>query len=291
MSDKKLLEESTIRRFQTLANIKPLNVLEEGKKSGSAHEKAESPAKAERPKGHEGEKKELKKAPAKSKKPVKENARPGVTFMREDDSNATESVMHEEVEEGTLEEEAVEEMFMGEAEGEEAGGGMGMGDGEEAGEEGGEDIKPEVEALVSALNGLLVKVGKKDLEVDVEAGGEEEAGEAGEAGGEEAPVMEAAKTKKEEGYGMKKEAKKKKPAPAEEAGVYESLDLEVEDDEALAEELTRRVAARLMAEMKKAKKGVTEASGKGWLSKPGKASPAKGHGPSKKAFGTKSKGL
>ena len=67
-------------------------------------------------------------------------------------------------------------------------------------------------------------------------------------------------------------------------------ELQVEDDEALAEELTRRVAARLVAEMKKAKKGMTE--GGSWGAPPktkGKAAP-KGHGPSKKPFGAKGKG-
>ena len=89
---------------------------------------------------------------------------------------------------------------------------------------------------------------------------------------------------------------KKKPMPAkgkgeekkkEEEGVYENLDLEVQDDEALAEELTRRVAARLVAEMKKAKKGMTE-DFTGGGTKHAKA--PKGHGASKKPFGTKGKG-
>ena len=90
---------------------------------------------------------------------------------------------------------------------------------------------------------------------------------------------------------MMKEAKKKKPAEKEkeEEGVYESLDLQVEDDEALAEELTRRVAARLVAEMKKAKKpkGMTEDFLGGGTKK---ATPPKGHGAGGKSFGTKSKG-
>jgi len=87
----------------------------------------------------------------------------------------------------------------------------------------------------------------------------------------------------------KKEEKKKKPAEKEEESVYESLNLEVEDDEALAEELTRRVAARLVAEMKKAKKpkGMTEDFLGGGTKK---ATPPKGHGAGGKSFGTKSKG-
>ena len=45
MSDKKqLLEESTIRRFQALANIKPVEMLEEGKKKPAAKGKEEKPA-------------------------------------------------------------------------------------------------------------------------------------------------------------------------------------------------------------------------------------------------------
>ena len=43
MSDKKLLEESTVRRFQALANIKPVGgLISEGKKSGG--KKSETPA-------------------------------------------------------------------------------------------------------------------------------------------------------------------------------------------------------------------------------------------------------
>ena len=115
----------------------------------------------------------------------------------------------------------------------------------------------------------------------MEAGdeGEEAGGEEGGAEEEkEGAVMEAKK---------KKEDKKKKEK--EEEGVYESLDLQVEDDEALAEELTRRVAARLVAEMKKAKKakGMTEDFLGGGTKK---ATPPKGHGAGGKSFGTKSKG-
>ena len=174
MSDKKLLEESTIRRFQTLANIKPLNVLEEGKKKPASKGKEEKPA----------------------------GGRKTSSAMKPEDSEKR--AAGKELEEG-LEEETVEEMYMDqtegeekymeEAEGEEAGGDMDMGGGEEAGGEGGDDVKPEVEALVSALNGLLAKVGKGELEVDVEAGAE--GGEGEEAGGEEeAPVMEAKKKRK-----------------------------------------------------------------------------------------------
>lgn len=273
MSDKKLLEESTIRRFQTLANIKPLNVLEEGKKKSASKGKEDKPA----------------------------GGRKTASAMKPEDSEkrAAGKELEESIEEETLEEETVEEMFMGEAEGEEAGGDMGgeMGGGEEAGGEGGDDVKPEVEALVSALNGLLAKVGKGELEVDVEAG--EEGGEGEEAGGEEGgeeeeeegAVMEAKKKKEKEE--MMKEAKKKKSAEKEkeEEGVYESLDLQVEDDEALAEELTRRVAARLVAEMKKAKKakGMTE-DFLGGGTKHAKGAVKKGHGPGSKSFGTKSKG-
>ena len=273
MSDKKLLEESTIRRFQTLANIKPLNVLEEGKKKPASKGKEEKPA----------------------------GGRKTSSAMKPEDSEKR--AAGKELEEG-LEEETVEEMYMDqaegeekymeEAEGEEAGGDMDMGGSEEAGGEGGDDVKPEVEALVSALNGLLAKVGKGELEVDVEAGAE--GGEGEEAGGEEeAPVMEAKKKKEEkkEKEEMMKEAKKKKPAEKEkekeEEGVYESLNLEVEDDEALAEELTRRVAARLVAEMKKAKKGVTE-DFTGGGTKHTKPPKAKGNPSKAGSFGTKGKG-
>ena len=264
MSDKKLLEEGTVRRFQALANIKPLNTLEEGKKKGSKHEKGESAKKekAEHGKGHESEKTEKK---------LEETHHIPDSVPAE---RAGRSVFGEEEEMGDM--------------------GADMGGGEEAGGEGGDDVKPAVEALVSALNDLLSKVGKGELEVDVEAGAEggEEAPEAGEGEEEEEEegVMEA--KQEEEGYGMKKEAKKPmkgKKKEEEEEGVYESLNLEVEDDEALAEELTRRVAARLVAEMKKAKKSMTE-DFTGGGTKHSKPPKAKGNPGKSGSFGTKSKG-
>ena len=273
MSDKKLLEEGTVRRFMELANIKPLNTLSEAAKKPAAKPAAEEPA-AKDPAAKEP-------AGGKGRKGLKENERPGVTFMREDDPNATSGVMHEE--------EAMGDMS---AVGGEAGG---MGGGEEAGVEGGEGLKPAVQKIIDGLNELLADSG---LEVDMEKeeGGEgEEAPEAGEEEEEEEEEEGTVYEKKEmeEGYGKKKMEEKKKMKPAEEEKMEEDLQLEelqVEDDEALAEELTRRVAARLVAEMKKAKKGMTE--GGSWGAPPktkGKAAP-KGHGPSKKPFGAKGKG-
>jgi hypothetical protein len=130
MSDKKLLEESTIRRFQALANIKSLSTLSEGKKSGSKHEKGESAAeeKAEHGKGHKSEKKEkkLEETSVGSRDRIDIGGQP---VTEEEEMGGDMSAM-----------------------GGEAGG---MGGGEEAGGEGGDDVKPAVEALVSALNDLL----------------------------------------------------------------------------------------------------------------------------------------
>jgi len=260
MSDKKLLEEGTVRRFMELANIKPLNTIAEGKKKKEGL-------------------KEKEEKPAKGMKPAA-GGRPGASGM--DPATAAKAkagkkgaAVEESIEESI--EETVEENFIGEAEGEEAGGEMAdmgadmgdMGGDMGGGEEGGDSKKPAVQKIIDGLNELLADSG---LEVDMEkegggGEGEEAGGEAGEEG-----MLEA--------YGKKK-MEEKKPS-AEEEGVYESLNLEVEDDEALAEELTRRVAARLVAEMKK--------GGGKWGAPPKAAKKPTGHGASKKAFGTKSKG-
>ena len=262
MSDKKkLLEESTIRRFMKLANIKPLNEME-GTFAGGApmHDEARFAG----------------------------GGRPAPGGMREE-----------------LEEEGVEEEVGGEEEAPEALPAPEMG-----GAEGG-GLKAKVESLVDAFNALLeelpdmegTEIGVEDSEH--EAGEEEHGGEEMEEEGslyeeleeegiteeleEEGQVKEEGKHKwkqeegkkhhkgvKEEGKhkGMKEEGKKK---------MEEKKKLNKED---LAEELTRRVAARLMAEMTKhskfVKKGTT---GPKALTGAGTKShgPVKGHGPKKVA--------
>lgn len=278
MSEKKLLEESTIRRFQTLAGVKPI--------ANGLIEEAAS-------------KKAAKKA---GKEPTPAGGR-GLGFSRDKDrGNLGSAGLNETYEQ--------EEMAMHEADEEGAGAGMeapaGMGGGETMGGGKGGDVKAEIENLVDALNSLLQKVGEGEYEVDVEAGGEAEeapeapmGGEEEEEGGaaeeeEEGHIyeekQEEGKKKMEEKKHASKHGKKAEKAAEEEGTMEESLDLEIDDDEYLAEELTKRVAARLVAEMKKAKavkegkKGaagsVAAASGKSGThhSKPPKAkgSPTKG---------------
>jgi hypothetical protein len=158
-------------------------------------------------------------------------------------------------------------------------------------------LRAEVDALVDAFNALLEKLpGMEGTEVGVE----DEAGEEGDMGGEEfdAPEMEEGslyeeleeegltEELEEEGY-VKEEGKK--PAflkKGEEGKEVKEEGKKKFDKEELAEELTRRVAARLMAEMTKhskfVKKGTT---GPKALTGAGTKShgPVKGHGPKKVA--------
>lgn len=252
MSDKKLLEEGVVRRFQTLANIKPIanGLIEEGKKSGSKHEKGESAAKekAEHGKGHKSEKKEKKK------------------------------LEETEVHDSSPVDVAGQRVFREQEEPADTAGDMGggmppVGDEMGGGAKGG-DVKAEVQGLVNSLNNILKLVGQENLEVDVEAD-EEEAPEAapaeeeeeGTSAEEEGAVME---TYEEEGMKKMEEEGKK---------MEEALDLEIDDDEYLAEELTKRVAARLVAEMKKAK-----------ASKAGSENAAKGKGATHHTKPPKAKG-
>jgi hypothetical protein len=244
MSEKKLLEESTIRRFMKLANIKPLN--ETGMFAGGS--------------------------PMEDQARFADGGRPAPGGLREEEEPAEEPEMDGEL--GGEEEEAPEAPEMG-------------------GMEGG-DLKAKVDALVDAFNALLSDLpGMEGTEVGVEDDGGEEFG--GEEFGGEGPEMEEASLYEElEEEGLTEEL--------EEEGLTEELEEEGQvkeegkkpekkekkkmDKEELAEELTRRVAARLMAEMKKnskfVKKGTT---GPKALTGTGTKShgPVKGHGPKKVA--------
>lgn len=244
MSEKKqLLEESTIRRFMKLANIKPL---------------AEGEG-LSRDRDFAGIGKEGRKHAGDATVPLREKKKP---FPPEEEEKVEEGYdegdvdpMHEE--EDPAAEAPADDM------GADMGGDMGAdagGMGDEMGAEGGDDVKAKVQALADAVNGLLQSLGKGELEVDIDTGAEE-AGEGGEdmgadMGGEEPPAGE----EEEEGAPM--------------------MEADLEEDEALAEELTRRVAARLMREMKSGKGG--------WLIKkphvtPKKAMPSHPVGKGKKA--------
>lgn len=253
MSDKKLLEEGTIRRFMELANIKPVGngLLEEKKKP------AAKPAKA----GEEG------------KEPVKEGYVDEVKMEEEAVEEAVSSMEEKYHEEG-LEEAEGEMETAAPAEGGESGVRAAL-----------EDIKNGVDKLLGMIEGA------SDLGMEVEdeeEGGEEMGGEMPSMGGEEEAMKDeeglaemkhagkhGAKVKAHKKGGKVQEAKKE-----EEESLEESAE---EEEEALAEELTRRVAARLVAEMKK--------GGGAWGSKPpaakkGSAPKSKGNA-SKSNWGTK----
>jgi hypothetical protein len=252
MSDKKLLEEGAIRRFQTLANIKPIanGLLEEASKT----------KKTEKPK----------------KEPVKES------YAQEEESLEEMSGMDKK---------HYEEESMEEAEGEmEAPETAAAAEGGDKGDEVRSALES-IKSGVDALMGMIEGAGDLGFEVEEEpeAGGE---GEMPEMSGEEESGEEeqeeglaemkhsgkhAAKAKKHMKGGKMNEA-----VEEEEEEEEESLE-ETLDEEALAEELTRRVAARLMREAKK--------GGASWGAKPpsaGKGSKPKNKGnASKSNWGTK----
>lgn len=238
MSEKKqLLEESTIRRFMKLANIKPL-------------------AESDKPE------RDFAGVSGKSARKFAGKAERGIPLREEDEEK--EEKVEEGYDEGDVDPMHEEEDPAADAPADDMGADMGGEDmgadmGGDMGAEGGDDVKAKVQALADAVNGLLQSLGKGDLEVDIDTGAEE-AGEGGEdMGGEEMGAEEPpAGEEEEEGAPM----------------------MEVEDDDALAEELTRRVAARLMKEMKSGKGG--------WLIKkphvtPKKAMPSHPVGKGKKA--------
>lgn len=250
MSDKKLLEEGTIRRFQMLANIKSVNseVLEEG---------------------------------SKKKKGNMEEAKPGKKGPEVKKESLEETLEEKAVEEGSLEE-TYKEAGVAEE-------GNTMEEAEEGGDEGGEvrSALQDIEAGVNKLLGMIeggagLEIGVEDEEPEGEEGmggeGEMEMPPAGEEEGsleEENSLMEAIKAalserrhakdkdpkhKKAMEEKKKLEEKKKAKKEMEEKKELEES-IEVVDDDVLAEELTKRVAARLVAEMKKAK--MVKEGGKG----------------------------
>lgn len=246
MSDKKLLEEGAIRRFQALANIKPIG-------NGMLEEAAKKPAKGEH---HEEE-----SAGKKPSVPVKE-------------AYAQEEAIEEMDAHAAVPGKSMEEKYMEEAEGEE------MEMAEPAAEEGGDEIRAALEDIKKGVDALLTKIeGASDLGFEVEdeeAGGEgEEAPEMPEMGKEES--LEEAELQEKKGLppALKKAIAAKKEK-ADHKGDGEEM-----EEEALAEELTRRVAARLVAEMKK--------GGGNWLSAPKAAPKPKSKGSATKG-GTPFKG-
>lgn len=268
MADKKLLEESTIRRFMKLANIPTISsdLLAEGSKPAKGGKKLSGGVPEEDEKRFAGKR--------------------GVAGLRETDGAELEE---EQVEEGYEEEVAMHEAEddSGEAEMPVPDMDAGMGDesglGDELGGEEGGDIEADVQEIAARLSSILSKMGSNKevaVEKEPEAGGEEGAGMEDVGDEDEAPMEE-------------------------ENALYEEL--EVEDDEALAEELTRRVAARLVAEMKKAKgkkkeddkkekveegktspgKAKKSGSAAGWLAKPSSAGKRVGRGGKKMSAGQK----
>jgi hypothetical protein len=239
MSEKKqLLEESTIRRFMKLANIKPL-------------------AESDKPE------RDFAGVSGKSARKFAGKAERGIPLREEEEEEEVKKEGYVEEGEPMYEEEDAAEPPADDA-GMDMGGDMGAdagGMGDEMGAEGGDDVKAKVQALADAVNGLLQSLGKGDLEVDIDAGAGEDAGAEGDMGGEELPAEEP-------------------PAGEEEEEGAPMMEVELEEDDALAEELTRRVAARLMKEMKSGKGG--------WLIKkphvtPKKAMPSHPVGKGKKA--------
>jgi hypothetical protein len=229
MSEKKLLEEGAVRRFMQLANIKPLN---ENEAAGGR----------------------------------------GLGFTRGENGRAlaVEALEEEgQVEEGWSMEEA-EEPGMAPEMGDELGGG------EETGMEGG-DIKSALEQIKAGLNALLGHLpesGGEEFDLEDESGEEEEPAELGgeeedeglheeleeeglyeeleEEGLEEDLEEEGKKVEEKKHYG-KHGKKMEEKKHAKKHGKKEEL-----EEEALAEELTRRVAARLVAEMKKGGAGIKQ---------------------------------
>jgi hypothetical protein len=233
MAEKKLLEESEVRRWAKLANIKTLTESVHGQDRFGF-------------------------APSNQKKDRRQMA-----------EELEEEGYHkmEEAEEEPTGEEGGEETLAPPEGGEEMppiGGGE-----EEIGAEGG-DLKGALEQIKDGLNKLLAQIeGAGGMEVDLDAG-EETAPEMEEEGiyeeleeeglHEELEEESLEEELEEEGHKMEEKklpTKGEKKVPAKHEKEKEEKGHKME--EALAEELTRRVTARLMAEMKKSlvKKGST----------------------------------
>lgn len=232
MSDKKLLEEGAIRRFQTLANIKPIanGLLEEASKS--------------------------KKKEEEKKKPVKES------YAQEEESLEEAGMSEESMEEAEGEMEAPETAAAAE--------GGDKGDEVRSALESIKSGVDALMGMIEGAGDLGFEV-EEEPEAGGEGempemSGEEESGEEGEEESlEEAKGSLAHLGKQTKGgspYNKKAqksnkhlaEAEAKKSQNMEEETEEESLE-ETVDSEALAEELTRRVAARLVKEMKASKSG------------------------------------
>jgi hypothetical protein len=243
MSEKNLLEESTIRRFMKLANIPAVksDLLSEGKGAG------QDPAGGrgfgvtrDEDRGNLGPNGQgYGKG---GKKPSHGGAIKPKGKLKEVELDEEETV-EEELELEAADDEGAAEMPAPEMGADMGGDDLGMGGDESTGEEEGGDIEADVEEIATRLTSILAKMGSSK-EVAVEKEPEAQVDEEGyggmpSSGEDEGAMMESDELEEE---------------------LYESL--EVDDDERLAEELTRRVAARLVAEMKKAKEQKGKGKGK-----------------------------
>jgi hypothetical protein len=242
MSEKNLLEESTIRRFMKLANIPAVksDLLSEGKGAG------QDPAGGrgfgvtrDEDRGNLGPNGQgYGKG---GKKPSHGGAIKPKGKLKEVELDEEETV-EEELELEAADDEGAAEMPAPEMGADMGGDDLGMGGDESTGEEEGGDIEADVEEIASRLSSILAKMGSsKEVAVEKEPEAQvDEEGYGGMPSGEDEGAMMESDELEEE--------------------LYESL--EVDDDERLAEELTRRVAARLVAEMKKAKEQKGKGKGK-----------------------------
>ena len=251
MSEKKLLEEGAIRRFQALANIKPVGngvINETSARKGALANTEEA---VEEIKKGESTLQEKKAAHKGKKGKVQENY---------------EEEAVEEVASGGMEEKYTEEESMEEAEG---------------ASEGGEDeVRAALEKIASGVDELVKMIGAS-VTMGVEAGEEEMPMGGEEEEEEEAGEEESLEEKKHTGKMHKGKKVEEVKAAEEEEEEEESLE---ESTDALAEELTRRVAARLMRE---AKKGAVAKKGGNWLAKPAHSKPASAGGKPKSPKGYK----
>lgn len=224
MADKKLLEESTIRRFMQLANIKPTEsgVLTEGTQAGGRTATTDDgqSSGATPTRGVKG----TQTMAEKKKHPKK---------MEQED---LEENVDEDLEEGYHQEEGLDEAE-GEEGGEETPMDLGAGDEMGADSEGG-DLESAVEQLVSAMNGVLAAAGMSDKTVELDSG-------EGEEGSEDMESEPEAGMKDEQ-----PESGRMMEADSVEEDLEESIELV---DDTLVEKLLQRVSARLVAEARKSR--------------------------------------
>lgn len=225
MANKKLLEESTIRRFMELANIKPTEsrMLSEG----------------------QGQRMPF---PVRKDRAGKED---DTRMVREEEEKVEEA---SEYEEGMDLEEA-------EGEGEEEAPEM-AGDEMGAGMEGG-DLESAVEQLVSAMNGVLSAAGMSDKTVELDSGEGEEAGMedmGGEGEGEE-EAPEAGGDELAESVQLVDDSMINRLVQRVSDRLM-SESVEVEDND-MVETLLQRVSARLVAEARRSRELAEGKSGWG----------------------------